>query len=109
MFFGCQRLKVREDGQIKSKAVYVVLGVNIDGFKDVLGIWIGENESFKFCLGVLNDLKNRGLKDVLIFCVDGLTGIKEAIEAAYSGAEIQRCIIHQLRNSFKHVSYKDIK
>lgn len=109
VFMDAIHYKVREDGQIKSKAAYVVLGVNLDGFKDVLGIWIGENESSKFWLGVLNDLKNRGLRDVLIFCVDGLTGIKEAITAAYPGAEIQRCIIHQLRNSFKHVSYKDIK
>lgn len=101
--------KVRDDGQIKNKAAYVVLGVNIDGFKDILGIWIGENESSKFWLGVLNDLKNRGLEDVLIFCVDGLTGLKEAIHASYPKSEIQRCIIHQLRNSFKYVSYKDFK
>jgi len=87
----------------------VVLGVNIDGIKDILGIWIGENESSKFWLGVLNDLRNRGVEDVLIFCVDGLTGLKEAIAAAFPKAEIQRCIIHQLRNSFKYVSYKDLK
>ena len=109
IFLDAIHYKVREDGQIKSKAAYVVLGVNIDGFKDILGIWIGENESSKFWLGVLNDLKNRGVQDVLIFSVDGLTGLKEAISAAYPKAEIQRCIIHQLRNTFRYVSYKDIK
>lgn len=109
VFMDAIHYKVREEGQIKNKAAYVVLGVNVDGFKDVLGIWIGENESSKFWLGVLNDLKNRGLQDVLIFSVDGLTGLKEAILAAYPKAEIQRCIVHQLRNSFKYVSYKHLR
>ncbi len=109
VFMDAIHYKVREDGQIKSKAAYVVLGVDLDGFKDILGIWIGENESSKFWLGVLNDMKNRGLEDVLIFSIDGLTGLKEAIFAAYPNAEIQRCIIHQLRNSFKYVSYKDLR
>lgn len=109
VFMDAIHYKVREDGQIKNKAAYVVIGVDLDGFKDVLGIWIGENESSKFWLGVLNDMKNRGLEDVLIFSVDGLTGLKEAILAAYPNAEIQRCIIHQLRNSFKYISYKDLK
>ena len=101
--------KVREDGHILNRAAYVVLGVTVDGKKDILGIWIGENKSSKFWLGVMNDLKNRGVKDVLLFCVDGLTGLKDAIYAAYPKAEVQRCIIHQLRNSFKYVSYKDIQ
>lgn len=109
VFMDAIHYKVREDGTIKNKAAYVVLGVDVDGHKDILGIWIGENESSKFWLGVLNDLKNRGLEDVLIFCVDGLTGLKEAILASYPKSEIQRCIIHQLRNSFKYVNYKDIK
>ena len=109
IFLDAIHYKVREDGQIKNKAAYVVLGVTLDGFKDILGIWIGENQSSKFWLGVLNDLKNRGVEDVLIFSVDGLTGLKEAIQAAYPNAEIQRCIIHQLRNSFKYVSYKDLR
>ena len=109
IFLDAIHYKVREDGQIKNKAAYVVLGVTLDGFKDILGIWIGENESSKFWLGVLNDLKNRGVEDVLIFSVDGLIGLKEAIQAAYPNAEIQRCIIHQLRNSFKYVSYKDLR
>lgn len=101
--------KVRDEGRIVNRAAYVVIGITVEGSKDILGIWIGDNESSKFWLGVLNDLKNRGVEDVLIFCVDGLTGIKEAINAAYPKAEVQRCIIHQLRNSFKYVSYKDIK
>jgi len=109
IFLDAIHYKVREDGQIKSKAAYVVLGVNLEGLKDILGIWIGENESSKFWLGVLNELKHRGVEDVLIFSVDGLTGLKEAIEAVYPKAEIQRCIIHQLRNTFKFVSYKDLK
>lgn len=109
IFLDAIHYKVREDGQIKNKAAYVVLGVTLDGFKDILGIWIGENESSKFWLGVLNDLKNRGVDDVLIFSVDGLTGLKEAIQVAYPNAEIQRCIIHQLRNSFRYVSYKDLR
>lgn len=109
VFMDAIHYKVREDSHIKSKAAYVVLGINLEGHKDILGVWIGENESSKFWLGVLNELKNRGLEDVLIFSIDGLTGLKEAIQAVYPKSEIQRCIIHQLRNSFKYVSYKDIK
>lgn len=109
VFMDAIHYKIREDGHILNRAAYVVLGVNVDGNKDILGIWIGGNESSKFWLGVMNDLKNRGVQNVLLFCVDGLTGLKEAIYAAYPKAEIQRCIIHQLRNSFKYVSYKDIK
>ena len=99
--------KVREDKHIVIKAAYVVLGVNMHGEKEVLGIWVGANESSKFWLSVLNDLKNRGVDDVLIFCVDGLNGFKEAIGAAYPFAKIQRCIIHHLRSSMRYVSYKD--
>lgn len=109
VFMDAIHYKIKDDGHILNRAAYVVLGVGIEGTKDILGIWIGENESSKFWLGVLNDLKNRGVEDVLMFCVDGLTGLKEAIEAAYPKAEIQRCIIHQLRNSFKYVSYKDLR
>jgi transposase-like protein len=109
IFMDAIHYKIKEDGRIINRAAYVVLGVTVDGSKDILGIWIGENESSKFWLGVLNDLKQRGVQDVLLFCVDGLTGLKEAINAAYPKAEIQRCIIHQLRNSFKYVSYKDLK
>jgi transposase-like protein len=109
IFMDAIHYKVRDNGRVVNRAAYVVLGVTIDGYKDILGIWIGENESSKFWLGVLNDLKNRGIQDVLIFCVDELTGLKEAINAAYPKAEVQRCIIHQLRNSFKYVPYKDLK
>jgi len=109
IFMDAIHYKVREDGQIKNKAAYVVLAINLDGYKDVLGIWIGENETSKFWLGVLNDLKNRGVEEALIFSVDGLTGLKEAIQATFPNAEVQRCIIHQLRNSFKYISYKDLR
>jgi putative transposase len=109
VFMDAIHYKIRDNGQIVNKAAYVVLGINMEGYKDVLGIWIGENETSKFWLGVLNELKNRNVQDVLIFSVDGLTGLKEAIEAVYPRAYIQRCIIHQLRNSFKYVSYKHLK
>lgn len=109
IFMDAIHYKIREDNRILNRAAYVVLGVNLEGNKDIIGIWIGENESSKFWLGVLNELKNRGVEDVLMFCVDGLTGLKDAITAAFPKAEVQRCIIHQLRNSFKYVSYKDLK
>ena len=109
MFMDAIHYKVREDKQIVKKAAYVVIGVNMDGQKEVLGIWIGVNESSKFWLSVLNDLKNRGVQNVLIFCVDGLKGFKEAIEAVYPLAKIQTCIIHQIRNSMKYIPYKDRK
>lgn len=99
----------RDDGRIVKKAAYVALGVTADGTKDILGITIGANESSKFWLGMLNDLKNRGMKDVLFFCVDGLPGFREAIGAVYPQAVVQRCIIHMLRNSFQYLSYKDRK
>jgi len=101
--------KVREDKQVVVKAAYVVIGVNLDGYKEVLGIWIGANESSKFWLSVLNDLKHRGVQNVLIFCVDGLNGFKEAIGAAFPFSKIQRCIIHQIRSSMKYIPYKDRK
>ena len=109
VFMDCIHYKVREDGTILSRAAYVVLGVTTDGYKEILSITVGANESSKFWLGMLNDLKNRGVKDVLFFCVDGLSGFKEAIQAVFPGAQIQRCIIHMLRNSFKYVNYKDLK
>lgn len=109
VFMDAIHYKIRDDGHILNRAAYVVLGINLDGNKDILGIWIGENESSKFWLGVLTELKNRGVESILIFSVDGLTGIKEAIQAAYPRAIVQRCIIHQLRNSFKYVSYKHLK
>ena len=109
VFMDAIHYKVREEGRILNRAAYVVLGVSLDGTKDILSINIGANESSKFWLGMLNDLKNRGVQEVLFFCVDGLSGFKEAIHAVYPQAEVQRCIIHMLRNSFKYVSYKDIK
>jgi transposase-like protein len=100
---------VRSEGQIIKKAVYIAIGIRIDGIREVLGMWVGENESAKYWLGILNSMKNRGVEDILIACVDGLTGFAGAIEAVYPKAEIQQCVIHQIRNSTKYVSYKDIK
>ena len=109
VFMDAIHYKVKENHQYVTKAAYVVLGINMDGCKDILGIWIGEHESAKFWLNVLNDLKNRGVQLVYVFCVDGLTGFREAISSVYPKAQIQRCIIHQIRSSTKFVSYKDIK
>ena len=109
VFMDAIHYKIRENHQIVTKAAYVVLGINMDGYKEILGIWIGENESSKFWLGVLNELKSRGIKDVYLFCVDGLNGFREAIAAVYPKAGIQRCIIHQIRSSSRFVSYKDLK
>ena len=100
---------VRQDGQVKKKTVYLVFGINIEGLKDVLGIWIGEAESSKFWMKVIVDLKNRGVKDILISSVDGLKGFKEAIESVFPQTEVQKCIVHQIRNSTRFVSYRDRK
>lgn len=109
IFMDCIHYKIREDGRILNRAAYIVLGVTIDGYKDILSINVGANETSKFWLGMLNDLKNRGVEDVLFFCVDGLPGFKEAIQAVFPNAEVQRCVIHMLRNSFKYVNYNDLK
>lgn len=100
---------VRDNGIIRKLAAYVILGINQDGYKEVLTIETGENESAKYWLSILNGLKNRGVKDILIICADGLTGIKEAISAAYPQTEYQRCIVHQVRNTMKYVADKDRK
>ena len=100
---------VRDNGVIRKLAAYVILGINIDGQKEVLTIQVGDNESAKYWLSVLNELKNRGVKDILILCADGLSGIKEAIAAAYPNTEYQRCIVHQVRNTLKYVADKDRK
>lgn len=100
---------VRQDGRIVKKAVYIAIGINLDGIKDVLGLWVGENESSKYWLSVINEMKNRGVQDVLIACVDGLSGFSEAISAVFPDTEIQKCVIHQIRNSTRYVSHKDIK
>ena len=91
------------------KAVYVAIGVRLNGRKDVLGMWIGGNESAKYWLRILNELKNRGVEDIMIISVDGLTGFADAISAVFPKTEIQRCIVHQIRCTTKFVSYKDIK
>ena len=100
---------VRDNNVIRKLAAYVILGINCEGMKEVLTIQIGENESSKYWLSVLNELKNRGVKDILILCADGLTGIKEAIAAAFPNTEYQRCIVHQVRNTLKYVADKDRK
>ena len=109
VFMDAIHYKVRSEGRILNKAAYSVLGVNLEGIKEVLGIWVGEAESAKFWLSVLNEIKNRGVKDILIMAVDGLKGFSEAIESAYPETEVQKCVLHQIRNSTRYVSYKDIK
>ena len=100
---------VRDNGVIRKLAAYVILGIHTEGKKEVLTITIGDNESAKYWLSVLNELKNRGVKDILIICADGLTGIKEAIATAFPKTEYQRCIVHQVRNTLKYVPDKDRK
>lgn len=109
VFMDAIHYHVRKEGSIVKKAVYIAIGVDLNGIKDVLGMWVGENESAKFWLSVMNEIKNRGTEDILIACVDGLTGFTDAIGAVYPQTEIQQCIIHQIRNCTRFVSYKDIK
>lgn len=109
VFIDAVHFSVRDNHVIKKLAAYIVLGINEDGKKEVLSIQIGENESSKYWLGILNELKNRGVKDILILCADGLTGIKDSIGVAFPNTEYQRCIVHQVRNTLKHVSDKDKK
>lgn len=100
---------VRNEGVVEKKAVYVILGINSGGYKDILGFYVGESESAKYWLNILNELKTRGLKDILILCADGLKGLPEAISTAYPNTEFQRCIVHMIRNTMAYVSYKDRK
>jgi putative transposase len=109
VYLDCLVVKVREDKRIMNKAVYLALGVNSEGHKELLGMWISQNEGAKFWLNVLTELKNRGLEDIFITCVDGLTGFPEAIEAVYPKTQVQLCIVHMVRNSVKYVSWKDRK
>ncbi len=109
MFMDAIHYHVRSEGQIVKKAVYIAIGIDLSGRKDVLGMWVGENESAKYWATVLNSLRNRGVENVFIACTDNLTGFANAIEAVFPKADIQNCIIHQLRNSSKYVSYKDLK
>jgi len=109
IFMDATVLKIRVDRVVKNIAAYIMLGITLEGKKEIIGIWIGENETSKYWLTVLNDIKKRGVDDVLIFAIDGLNGFAEAIKAVYPMAEIQRCIVHQIRNSLKFVSWKDRK
>jgi transposase-like protein len=109
LFLDAIHYKVKQEGHIVNKAVYMVIGIDMDGNKDVLGMYIGEHETSKFWLTVLNELKNRGVEDILICCVDNLAGFSEAIIACFPQTEIQKCIVHQIRNSVLYVSYKDTK
>jgi putative transposase len=109
VFIDAVHFSVRENNVIKKLAAYVILGINEDGHKEVLSLQIGQNESSKYWLGVLNELKNRGVKDILILCADGLSGIKESINVAFPDTEYQRCIVHQVRNTLKYVADKDKK
>ena len=109
LFIDAIHYSVRDNGIIRKLAAYIILGINLEGRKEVLTIQVGENESSKYWLSVLNDLKNRGVKDILVICADGLTGMKEAIAAAYPKTEYQRCIVHQVRNTLKYVADKDRK
>jgi len=109
VYLDCIVIKVHQDKRVIKKAVYLALGINTEGIKELLGLWISENEGAKFWMGVLTELQTRGVKDIFIFSVDGLTGFPEAISAVYPKAKIQLCIVHMVRNSLKYVSYKDRK
>jgi putative transposase len=109
VFFDAIRVKIRDEGTVRNKAVYVALGVHPDGTKDILGLWIEQNEGAKFWLRVMNELRNRGVEDVLIAIVDGLKGFPEAITAVFPQAQVQTCIVHLIRHSLAFVSYKDRK
>ena len=109
VFLDAIHYHVRSEGHIVKKAVYIAIGIDLDGHKDVLGMWVGENESAKYWATVLNSLRNRGIEDIFIACTDNLCGFSTAIEAVFPKTEIQNCIIHQIRNSSKYVSYKNLK
>ena len=109
VYLDCIVLKIRQDKRVINKAVYLALGVNLEGQKELLGMWLSENEGAKFWLSVLTELQNRGVKDILIACVDGLKGFPDAINTVYPNAHIQLCIVHMVRNSMKFVPWKDYK
>ena len=109
VFMDAIHYHVRNEGRIVKRAVYIAIGIDMEGHKDVLGMYVGQNESAKFWLSILNGLKNRGVEDILITYVDGLPGFPQAIEAVFPNTEIQQCIIHQIRNTTKLVSYKELK
>ncbi|MCH0696443.1 transposase, partial [Escherichia coli] len=109
VYMDCIVVKVRQNGSVINKAVFLAPGINTEGQKELLGMWLAENEGAKFWLSVLTELKNRGLQDILIACVDGLKGFPDAINSVYPKTHIQLCIIHMVRNSLKYVSWKDYK
>lgn len=109
VFLDAIHYHVRSEGQVVKKAVYIAIGIDLDGRKDVLGMYIGENESAKYWVTILNGLRNRGVEDIFIACTDNLTGFFAAIEAVFPKTEVQNCIVHQIRNSTRYVSYKDLK
>jgi transposase-like protein len=109
VYLDCIVVKIRQDKKVINKAIYLALGVNLEGRKELLGLWLSENEGAKFWLNVLTELQNRGVKDILIACVDGLTGFPEAINTAFPLTQIQLCIVHMVRNSLKYVPWKDYK
>jgi transposase-like protein len=109
VFLDGMSFDVREDGIYRKKTVYVIIGINLDGRKELMGLWIGENETSKYWLSILNDLKARGVEDILIACVDGLNGFEQAINSVYPKTKIQRCIVHIIRNCTRYVNYKDRK
>ena len=109
MFFDAIMVKSRENGKTENKAVYLALGINMEGRKELLGLWIADTEGAKFWLNVITEIKNRGVNDILIACIDGLKGFPEAIAAVFPHTEIQLCVVHMIRNSLKFVSYKDYK
>lgn len=109
VFIDAIHYKVRSEGRIINKAAYIAIGINLEGVKEVLGIWIGENESSKYWLKVLTDIRNRGVKDILITSVDGLVGFSDAIKAVFPNTEVQRCVVHQIRNTLNYVSYRHRK
>jgi transposase-like protein len=109
LYIDALMVKVRDGGSVDNKAAYLVTGVDIDGFKHVLGIWMAASEGSRFWAGVLAELRNRGIKDVLFVCCDGLNGLPDAIEAAWPKAKVQTCVVHLIRSSMKYVSWKDRK
>ena len=109
VFMDALRVKIRDNGHVINKAVYMALGVNLDGHKEVLGLWVAKEEGAKFWLKVVTELKNRGVKDMFIACVDGLKGFPEAIESVYPETQVQLCIVHMVRNSLRFVPWKDKK
>lgn len=109
VYLDALHLKMRTDGTVQTRAVYLALGVNLEGHKELLGLWIGEKEGSKFWLSILTELKNRGVQDILIACVDGLTGFPEAIASVYPKTEVQLCIVHMVRNSLRYVGWKERK